>query len=132
MPRSKSDPDAVDGYLAGLPDDERRLLEALRQLIKDTVAEAQERVSYGTSVIFALKRDLVGLVAQKKHLSFFIMSPELASTMRGEIEQTHRVSGATIHFSPERPLPPSLVKRILQARVKEQSEPGGLSGGSAP
>ena len=132
MPRSKSDPAAVDGYLAGLPNDERRSLEGLRQLIKATVPEAQERVSYGTSVIFALKRDLVGFVAQRKHLSFFIMSPELASTMREEIEQTHRVSGATIHFRPERPLPSSLVKRILQARVKEQSEPGGVRGGSAP
>ena len=131
MPRSKSDPDAVDGYLAGLPDDQRQALEALRQLIKATVAGAQERISYGTSVIFALKRDLVGFVAQKKHLSFFIMSPELASAMQEEIEKIHRVSGATIHFSPERPLPASLVRRILQARVTEQSEPGGPRGGSA-
>jgi uncharacterized protein YdhG (YjbR/CyaY superfamily) len=66
MPRSKSDPDAVDGYLAGLPDDQRQALEALRQLIKATVPGAQERISYGTSVIFALRRDLVGFVAQKK------------------------------------------------------------------
>jgi uncharacterized protein YdhG (YjbR/CyaY superfamily) len=131
MPRSKADPDAVDGYLARLPDDQRQALEALRQLIKATVPGAQERISYGTSVIFALKRDLVGFVAQKKHLSFFIMSPELASAMRAEIEQTHRVSGATIHFSPERPLPASLVRRILDARVTEQSEPAGPRGGSA-
>jgi uncharacterized protein YdhG (YjbR/CyaY superfamily) len=125
MPRTKHDPDAVNGYLAGLPDDQRQALEALRRVIKATVPEVGERISYGTSVIFALERDLVGFVAQKKHLSFFMMSPELARAMRDEIEQTHRVSGATIHFSPERPLPAALVERILRARVQEQSESGG-------
>ena len=129
MPRTKHDPEAVDGYLVGLPDDQREALGELRQLIKATVPGARERISYGTSVIFALKRDLVGFVAQKKHLSFFIMSPELARAMRDEIEKTHRVSGATIHFSPESPLPASLVKRILQARSKEESEAGGSGRG---
>jgi hypothetical protein len=53
------------------------------------------------------------------------MSPGLASAMRDEIEQTHRVSGATIHFSPEHPLSAPLVERILQARLKEEAESGG-------
>ena len=122
MPKTKHDPEAVDGYLAGLPDDRRRALGELRQLIKATVPGARERISYGTSVIFALKRNPVGFLAHEKHLSFFIMSPELARAIRDEIGMTHRVSGATIQFSSERPLPASLVKRILQARLKEESD----------
>jgi hypothetical protein len=55
-------------------------------------------------VICSLKRDLVGFVAQKQHLSFFTMSPGLARTMRDEIERSHKLSGATIHFTPENPL----------------------------
>jgi uncharacterized protein YdhG (YjbR/CyaY superfamily) len=89
------------------------------------VPGVQERISYGTSVIFALNRDLVGFVAQKKHLSFFTMSPELAAAMRDEIERTHRVSGATVHFDPDNPLSESLVERILDARLKEESEKDG-------
>jgi uncharacterized protein YdhG (YjbR/CyaY superfamily) len=118
----KNDPAAVDEYLAGLPEAERTALESLRQLIKATVPEAQERISYGATVIFALKRDLVGFAAQKKHLSFFTMGPQLASAMRDEIEATHRLSGATIHFSPDDRLPASLVKKILRARLKEESD----------
>jgi uncharacterized protein YdhG (YjbR/CyaY superfamily) len=121
MPKSKHDPEAVDAYLAGLPDAERTTLEDLRLLIKDILPNVQERISYGTSVIFAVERDLVGFVAQKKHLSFFTMSPELATSMRNEIKATHRVSGATIHFSPDNPLPPSLVKTILTARLEEEA-----------
>jgi uncharacterized protein YdhG (YjbR/CyaY superfamily) len=121
MPESKHDPEAVDAYLEGLPDAERTTLEDLRLLIKDILPNVQERISYGTSVIFAVKRDLVGFVAQKKHLSFFTMSPELATSMRDEIKATHKVSGATIHFSPDNPLPRSLVKTILRARLEEEA-----------
>jgi uncharacterized protein YdhG (YjbR/CyaY superfamily) len=72
-------------------------------------------------VIFALNRDLVGFVAQPNHLSFFTMSPNLAEAMKAEITQTHRLSGATIHFTPENPLPTPLVEKILAARVMERS-----------
>jgi uncharacterized protein YdhG (YjbR/CyaY superfamily) len=122
MPKSKHDPEAVDVYLAGLPDAERTTLEDLRLLIRGIVPNVQERISYGTSVIFAAKRDLVGFAAQEKHLSFFMMSPELAMSMRDEIKDPHKVSGATIHFSPDNPLPRSLVKKILRARQREEAE----------
>jgi len=121
MPKSKHDPDAVDAYLDSLPEDERSALQELRRLIKERVPEVQERISYGTAIIFARKRDLVGFVAQAKHLSFFTMSPQLAKNMKDEIETTHKLSGATIHFSPENPLPEPLVKKILEARLQEDA-----------
>jgi uncharacterized protein YdhG (YjbR/CyaY superfamily) len=124
MPKRKHDPEAVDAYLAGLPASERTTLEDLRQLIKESVPDVQERISYGTSVIFAVKRDLVGFVAQEEHLSFFTMSPGLATSMRDEIKATHKVSGATVHFSADNPLPRSLVEKILRARLKEEAEKG--------
>jgi uncharacterized protein YdhG (YjbR/CyaY superfamily) len=116
---SKNGPQAVDAYLATLPEPERKTLEELRALIKSEVPGVQERISYGTTVIFALDRDLVGFVSQPKHLSFFTMSPRLAAAMKREITKTHKVSGATIHFSAEDPLPTELLKRILSERVKE-------------
>ena len=119
MATTKDDPAAVDRYLAGLPGDKRTALEDLRQVIRSMVPGVRERISYGTAVIFALKYDLVGFVAQPKHLSFLTMSPSLASAMKAEIQQTHDVSGATIHFSPENPLPRSLVESILHGRIRE-------------
>ncbi|HJV15434.1 MAG TPA: DUF1801 domain-containing protein [Propionibacteriaceae bacterium] len=123
MPRNKDDPEAVDNYLAELPDDERETLEELRQLIKASVTDVQERISYGGAVIFAVQLDLVGFAAQENRLSFFTMSPQLAKAMKDEITKTHKVSGATIHFSADRPLPKTLVEKIIRARVEEQAKP---------
>jgi uncharacterized protein YdhG (YjbR/CyaY superfamily) len=122
MPRSKDDSEAVESYLTGLPDKERETLEELRQLIKTSAPDVQERISYGGAVIFAVRRDLVGIAAQQNHLSFFTMSPSLAKAMKDKISKTHRVSGATIHFTPDNPLPKALVEEIIRARLEENSK----------
>jgi uncharacterized protein YdhG (YjbR/CyaY superfamily) len=119
----------VDAYLSTLQRAERDALKRLRALIKETVPGVEERVSYGTTVMFALGRDLVGFVSQPKHLSFFTASPELALAMKDEISKTHKVGGATIHFSPDNPLPAGLVKKILRARIRENA---ALDRGSSP
>jgi uncharacterized protein YdhG (YjbR/CyaY superfamily) len=121
MPKSKNDPAAVDAYLATLPRGERETLQKLRALIKEAVPRVEERISYGTAVMFSRGLDLLGFVAQRKHLSFLTASPKLAAAMKAEISKTHKVSGATIHFSPENPLPPALVKKIVRARVRENA-----------
>jgi uncharacterized protein YdhG (YjbR/CyaY superfamily) len=122
MPRSKHDPEAVQSYLAALPDKERETLEELRELIKTSVPDIQERISYGGALIFAVPRDLVGIAAQRNHLSFFTMSPSLAKAMKDKISRTHHVSGATIHFTPDHPLPKALVEEIIRARLEEDSK----------
>ena len=119
--KSKNDPLAVDAYLATLPKAERHTLEQLRTLIKESVPQVEERISYGTTVMFSLGSDLVGFVSQPRHLSFFTASPKLAAVMEAEITKTHQVSGATIHFSTDRPLPAHLVEKILRARVRENA-----------
>ena len=121
MAKSKNDTAAVDAYLAALPASERETLQKLRVLIKETVPKVEERISYGTAVMFSRGLDLFGFVAQRKHLSFLTASPKLAAAMKAEISKTHKVSGATIHFSPDNPLPQALVKKIVRARVRENA-----------
>ena len=124
MAKSKNNPAAVDAYLAALPKPKRETLQSLRRLIKDTVPKVDERISYGTAVMFSHGRDLVGFVAQPKHLSFFTASPKLAAALKADIAKTHKVSGATIHFSPDNPLSTALVKKIVRARLRENAALG--------
>lgn len=116
-------PTTIDEYLATVPNDVRRVLQKLRQTIKSIVPEAEERIAYRIP-IFRLEHDLVGFSAQrdpqKRVCWFYTMSPPLAKAMKKDL-QGYKVSGATIHFTPEKPLPAALVKKIVYARVKELS-----------
>jgi uncharacterized protein YdhG (YjbR/CyaY superfamily) len=55
--KSTIDPLAVDAYLATRPRAEPESLEVLRTLIKHAIPHVEERVSYGTTVMFSLGRD---------------------------------------------------------------------------
>ena len=44
-----------------------------------------------------------------------------AAVMKDEISKTHRVSGATIHFSTDNPLPTRLAEKLFRARVRENA-----------
>ena len=45
------------------------------------------------------------------------MSPPLAKAMHSELKQY--LKGVTLHFTVENPLPVSLVKKIVKARLNE-------------
>jgi uncharacterized protein YdhG (YjbR/CyaY superfamily) len=116
-------PTTVDEYLSILPDDVHKELQKLRHTIKSIAPEAEERIAYRIP-IFRLQRDLVGFSAQrnpqKRLCSFYTMSPPLVKAMKKDLKD-YKVSGTTIHFTPEKPLPAALVKKIVRARVKELS-----------
>jgi uncharacterized protein YdhG (YjbR/CyaY superfamily) len=114
---SRHAPQEVDAYFAPLPEDVRNALERLRGIIRETAPECTERVSYGIP-IFRLEKDLVGISSHKAHCSLHTMSPPLMEAMAGELEG-FRVSGATVHFIPEEPLPRELVVQILTRRMNE-------------
>jgi uncharacterized protein YdhG (YjbR/CyaY superfamily) len=114
---SRHAPQEIDAYLEALPDDVRAALERVRGIIREAAPESTERVSYGIP-IFRLQRDLVGISAQKNHCSLHSMSTSLMSAMSAELEG-FKVSGATIHFTPERPLPRDLVEKIVRERMRE-------------
>jgi uncharacterized protein YdhG (YjbR/CyaY superfamily) len=111
------DVESVDEYLNCLPTDIREALQRVREIILKTVPECRERIAYKICV-YSLKRDVVGFASQKNYCSFYTMSPPLVKAMSEELKD-YEVSGATIHFSPQHPLPESLL--ILESRVEEIS-----------
>ena len=114
---SRHAPQEIDAYLEALSSDDRSALEALRGIIRETAPECTERVSYGIP-IFRLQKDLVGMSAAKNHCSLHSMSTSLMKAMAPELRD-FKVSGATIHFTPEQPLPRELVEKILRERMQE-------------
>jgi len=91
-------------------------------IIKAAAPGTTEVISYRIPVFKYEGRPLVGIGAAKNHCSFFTMSssmiPKLAR-MRARELRGYEVSGATIHFSPDKPLPAGLVTKLVRGRIAE-------------
>lgn len=107
----------VDEYLAKVPDDSRAALQELRRTIRAAAPVAEETISYGMPA-FRHHGMLVYYAAFSDHCSFFVGSSTLRRTFAAELKPFAAGKG-TARFTPERPLPASLVTRIVKARVAE-------------
>lgn len=107
----------VDQYLARIPEPFRDALERLRGLIRKAAPGAEEALSWGMPV-FKYKRLLAGYAGFKAHLSFFPMSMKAMRMARKELKDFKTTKGG-IHFTPEKPLPETLVRKIIRARIRE-------------
>ena len=114
---SRHAPQEIDAYLAALPDDIREALARVRAIIRETAPDCTERVSYQIP-IFRQQKDLVGLSARQDHCALHTMSPALVAAMADDLKGV-KVSGATVHFTPESPLPRALIETIVRERMKE-------------
>ena len=112
------DPTKVDDYLANVPQDARAALEELRATIRKAAPTATEGFSYGIPAFRLEGRPLVSYAALKNHCSFFPMSPSVIEAHREELEPYDTAKG-TIRFTPDRPIPAALVRKLVKARVDE-------------
>jgi uncharacterized protein YdhG (YjbR/CyaY superfamily) len=109
---------AVEAYLAKVPEPARTTLEKVRATIRSAAPkEATEGISYGMPA-FRYKGALVGYAAFKDHCSFFPMSAALLDTMKEELKG-YRTAKGTLHFAMDKPLPATLVKKMVKARVAD-------------
>jgi uncharacterized protein YdhG (YjbR/CyaY superfamily) len=109
----------VEEYLAGLPDDRRAVLEHLRGLVRATAPEATAEVfGYGMPGFKYRGRPLIYFASFKNHMSIFAVGYEPINRHRAELADFELRAG-TIHFQPEKPLPDSLVKAMIQERMAD-------------
>jgi uncharacterized protein YdhG (YjbR/CyaY superfamily) len=110
------DPNKIDRYLHTLPADQRKALQQLRRTIQSAVPRAEEGASYGLPAYILNGRPLAAFSASKHHCSFFPMDGSTVSALAAELKGFD-VSKGTIRFTPDKPLPASLIKRIVKARA---------------
>ncbi len=107
----------VDEYLAAAPEEVRPVLEKLRRTIRAAAPKAEEVISYQIPM-FKYHGPLVFFAAFKNHCSFYVVSKPIMEVFTSELKPWD-TSGTTIHFSAKNPLPASLVKKIVKARIEE-------------
>jgi len=108
----------VEEYLADVPAKERAVLKKIRETVRSVVPQAGEKISYGMPA-FTYHGNLLYYGAMKNHLSLFPGSKSVVKTYRREIERYGTASAGTIRFMADKPLPVTLIKKIVRTRAAE-------------
>ena len=110
-------PKTVKSYLASLSADKRAALKKLRAAIYKAAPGAEDGISYQIPAVRFKGRWLVGYAAAANHCSFFPGARPIAVHTR-ELT-SYKTSKGTIRFPADKPLPTSLVRKLVKIRIKE-------------
>jgi uncharacterized protein YdhG (YjbR/CyaY superfamily) len=118
-PASKADaaPKSVDEYLARVPEPARSTLNKIRAAIRSAApSETIETISYSIPA-FKYKSVLMWFAAFSNHCSLF-PTAAVIEAFNKELKG-FSISKGTIQFPTDKPLPASLVKKMVRARVAQ-------------
>ena len=118
MVLEKQKPATIDEYLASMDPDQRALLQKLRKTIRTIAPNVEERISYGIPAFRLNGRSLVLFGAWVNHCSFYPGSSTTLKNFRDDLKG-FQVRKGTVRFSPDNPLPITLVKKLVKARIAE-------------
>ena len=108
----------MSDYIAGLAGPERDVIEGIRARAVTLVPESVEGVSYGMPALRYRDSPLLSVMQAKTHIGLYPYSPLVIEAVSGELGGYSWAKG-TIRFTPEHPLPDSLVDRIILLRRDE-------------
>jgi uncharacterized protein YdhG (YjbR/CyaY superfamily) len=115
---SKQKFETIDGYIKTFPKEIQKILETVRQAIKKAAPEAEEAISYQMPT-FKLNGNLVHFASFKNHIGFY-PTPSGTEIFKKEIS-VYRSGKGSIQFPIDKPMPLSLIKKIVKYRIKENS-----------
>ncbi len=119
MLKQKNKYETIDEYIKTFPKDVRNILEKVRQAIKESAPGAEEAISYQMPT-FKLNGNLVHFAGYKNHIGFY-PTPSGTEAFKKEIA-VYRAGKGSIQFPIDKPIPISLIKKIVKFRVKESAE----------
>jgi len=111
----------VEAYLAAIPEPARTTLLTVRETIRSIAPGTTEEISYGVAACRSPEPNagrLAGYSAGKKFCSYYPMSGSVLTTLKDAVKAYTTSSGA-LQFALDKPLPAALIKKLIQARLKE-------------
>ena len=108
----------VDAYLSELEEPKRRTLQTLRSTIIEIVPEAEQVISYRVPAFRVRGKTVAGFAAFRDHLSYLPFSGSVLSQLADELEG-YTITKSALHFAVDKPLPASLVKKLIAVRLAE-------------
>lgn len=108
----------VESFLAKAPAVQRAALKTLRAAIKAAAPEAEEVISYGVPMFKYRGHPLVSFGYGREHCSFYVQSPAVMKA-HAKLLTSYDTSKGTVRFTADKPMPATLIKKLVKARMKE-------------
>lgn len=106
----------VNSYISGFPAGTRKLLKQLRDAIRKAAPDADELISYGMPA-YKYHGVLVYFAGYQKHIGFY-PTPSVIKQFTERISQ-YKYSKGTVQFPLDKPIPVTLVTRMVKCRIQE-------------
>lgn len=114
----------VEKYLRGVAEPKRSTLEALRRSILEVVPDAEQVLSYRVPAFRIGGKTVAGFAAFEAHLSYLPFSGSVLAQLDDELKG-YTMTKSALHFPVDRPLPKTLVKKLIAARLDETERQSG-------
>ena len=122
MKTDPTTPKSIDDYIAGFPPQVRVILDRLRATIRRTAPGAEEAIKYRLPT-FVLSGNLVHFGAFKKHIGFY--ATRTGNKQFREELSVYEGANGSVKFPLNKPIPYSLVSKMVKFRVEENLERAG-------
>jgi uncharacterized protein YdhG (YjbR/CyaY superfamily) len=109
-------------YLAAQPARARRLLNGIRDAVKDAVPQAVDGFTYGIPGFRLDGRPLLWYAGWAQHVSLYPMTGGLKKSLAPQLAK-YEMSKGTVRFPLDKPVPIRLVRQLAKARASEIRRP---------
>src|SRR6188768_520730 len=123
-----SKPGSIDEYIGSFPGHVQEKLKQVRLAIRKAAPGAQETIKYAIPT-FVWYGNLVHFAAYKSHIALY-PAPRGSREFKTELAR-YKGSKGTVQFPLDRPIPLSLVTRIVKYRVKVVEKNSGNKPGKS-
>ena len=107
----------ISEYINSAPDDIKTKLNKLNKIIKTTVPEADETISYGMPTFKLNGKNLVHFAGYKNHIGFY-PTPSALVAFEKELSM-YKTSKGTAQFEIDKELPIKLIEKMIKYRIEE-------------
>lgn len=115
-----SKPATIDRYIAAFPKDVQKMMQQIRETIKKTAPEAEEKISYAMPAFTLKGQDLVYFAGYENHIGFY-PAPAGVEAFKKDLSG-YKTGKASIQFPLDKPMPMGLITKIVKYRIKQNLE----------
>jgi uncharacterized protein YdhG (YjbR/CyaY superfamily) len=119
MTGKRPQPASVDEYIGGFPPDVQAELVKIRALIRETLPDAEERISYGIPGYYQ-HGQVIFFAAYPRHISVY-PAPAGVEEFKADLDRYQQGKG-TFQFPLDQPVPYDLIRRTAEYRLAQNLE----------